>query len=140
MKTVILSAKDADPDAYALLFGKGVKKTIKNAQRTVLEDALVQQIQLAKLPEPVREMEVVPGRKFRVDLAWPDQRVCVEVQGGIFAKERSGHSTGAGIQRDAEKANLIVLAGWRLLKVTSNHIESGQALTWIEQALQGARP
>lgn len=104
--------------------------------RTRLEDALVAAVRYAGLPEPEREVLVVPGRKFRVDLAWPDQRVCCEVQGGIFARQRSGHSTGAGIQRDAEKSTLIALAGWTLITVTSNHIESGQAIAWIEEALK----
>lgn len=127
-----------DTEAHAALFGTGVaQKAIKKSQNTILEDALVENLRLAGLPTPEREVLVVPGRKFRVDLAWPDQKVCCEVQGGIFAKERTGHSSGVGIQRDAEKANLIVLAGWRLLKVTSNHIESGAAVSWIEEALKG---
>jgi hypothetical protein len=28
--------------------------------------------------------------------------------------------------------------GWRVLRVTSEHVGTGQALDWLEQALQGA--
>lgn len=64
----------------------------------------------------------------------PSSPVLIEVQGGIWVK--GGHSTGTGITRDAEKNNLAVLAGYRTLIVTSEHIKSGQALKWIQEAVQ----
>ena len=50
---------------------------------------------------------------------------------------RGGHSTGTGITRDCEKLNLATLAGWRTLQVTKDHVKSGQALAWIQEALDG---
>jgi len=66
------------------------------------------------LPLPVYEYPHIPGRKFRLDVAWPDHKVGVEVQGGIWTK--AAHSTGAGIKRDMEKRNLGLCAGWRVLE------------------------
>jgi len=41
-----------------------------------------------------------------------------------------------GINRDCEKNNLAVLAGWRVLKVDVKHVTSGQALQWVQEALK----
>ena len=49
-------------------------------------------------------------RKFRADFAHPQAKVIIEIQGGIWQK--SGHSSGKGITRDAEKLNLATTEGW----------------------------
>lgn len=73
-----------------------------------------------------REYKAIPGRKFPWDFAIgadPEQtRLLVEVQGGTWSRQRSGHSTGAGIARDAEKLNLATKAGWKCLLFTSDMI------------------
>lgn len=66
------------------------------------------------LPAPIFEHVHVPGRRFRLDLAWPQYRVGIEVQGGIWLK--AAHSTGTGIKRDMEKRNLGIVNGWRVLE------------------------
>ena len=83
----------------------------------------------------VREYMFAPPRRFRGDFAWPAQKLIVEVQGGIWARGKAAHSSGAGVSRDAEKLNTATLAGWRVLQVTSDHIKSGQAVDWIRTAL-----
>ncbi len=100
-----------------------------------LEDALLLQIRAARLPLPQREVRVVDGRRFRWDLAWPDRQLACEVHGGVFTGGR--HVRGAGITRDCEKVSLATLAGWRVLLVTAAHIRDGQALDWIQHALDG---
>lgn len=104
-----------------------------------LETGFLQQIGWAKLPTPEREFRAVPGRAFRFDFAWPESRLLVEVQGGAWGTKKggkTGHNTGVGINRDCEKSNLATLAGWRVLSVTTNHIRSGQALRWVQEALE----
>jgi very-short-patch-repair endonuclease len=98
-----------------------------------LEGLLAWQIHAVGLPAPAREHAAIPNRKYRVDFAWPDRRLAVEVEGGIW--QEGAHSTGSGITRDIEKANLLALAGWTLIRCTAEHIRSGQALRWIETAL-----
>ena len=99
-----------------------------------LEQALAQQIAWAGLPQPIQEYRAIPGRRFRWDFSWPERKLMLEVQGGIFGK-KSGHNTGVGILRDMEKLNEATCAGWRCLKVSGDHIDSGQALRWIQIAL-----
>lgn len=103
-----------------------------------LEETLAAQIRLAKLPLPEREVRVIEGRRFKFDFAWkdPDHKLLVEVQGGTFAKGKMGHSSGAGINRDLTKANLAVLAGWRVLAFDVKHIQSGEALRMLQEALR----
>lgn len=98
-----------------------------------LEQALLTQIKMLKLPIPELEAKVIEGRRFRYDMCWRAHRLLVEIQGATWVK--GGHSTGTGIKRDAEKQNLAVLDGWRVLVFTGDHIKSGQAALWVKQAL-----
>jgi very-short-patch-repair endonuclease len=100
-----------------------------------LEESLALQIRAWGLPAPVREHKGIPGRQYRIDFAWPDWRIALEVEGGIW--KLGGHSSGTGITRDCEKHSLLALAGWRLLRVTGEHIQDGRAIAWIQEALNG---
>lgn len=99
-----------------------------------LEDALAFQIRAVGLPAPLREVkDLIPGRRFRVDFCWPEHRLVVEADGGVWGKSR--HTSGVGFTRDCEKTNLLTLAGYRILRVTAQHVKGGQAVNWIEKAL-----
>ena len=43
------------------------------------------------------------GRRWRFDICWPDHRVAIEVNGGIWI--RGGHNRGAQMLKDWEKWN-----------------------------------
>jgi hypothetical protein len=104
-----------------------------------LEETMAFHIRAAGLPAPVREHQFIPGRKFKLDFAWIDLKVGIECQGGIWGNSKSktlGHNSGAGITRDAVKNNLGILAGWQVLLVTKEHINSGEALKWIQQLIR----
>lgn len=92
------------------------------------------QIRAAGLPAPAREHSPIPGRRWRIDFAWPAQLVALEVEGGIYSGGR--HTRPAGFNADAEKYNALAIAGWVVLRVTTDHIKSGQALQWLEKALR----
>ena len=77
------------------------------------------------LPEPVREYRFCASRRWRFDFAWPEQRVAVECQGGVWTNGR--HSRGAGQEADYEKHNAAVLLGWRILYVTGGMIQQNPA-------------
>lgn len=90
-------------------------------------------IRAAKLPTPETQAQVIPGRRHRFDFAWRDQRLLLEVQGGVWTGGK--HGRGSGIIKDQEKLNLAAINGWRVLQVSANHIRDGKALLWIQQAL-----
>ena len=99
-----------------------------------LEAELALQIKALGLPEPTREYLAIKGRKFRFDFAWLEQRLLVEVNGGTYTQ--GAHSTGRGIARDYEKANLAVLHGWRVLSFDGKAVKDGTAVEVIRQALE----
>jgi very-short-patch-repair endonuclease len=100
-----------------------------------LEDLFAFQLDALGLTGYVREYPAIPGRKFRFDFAFVKERLLVEVNGGTYTK--GAHSTGRGIARDYEKANLAVLQGWRVLSFDGKAIKSGEAVEVIRQALEG---
>lgn len=97
------------------------------------EAELGKQIQYAGLPHPELEYRFYPARRWRFDLAWPEDHLAVEVEGGRWIRGRHNHPV--GYHHDLEKYNQAVLEGWRVLRVDEDMIKDGSALTLIEQAL-----
>ena len=99
-----------------------------------LEDLLANHIELTGLPSPVREYRFHPDRRWRFDFAWPGLKIAVEVDGGIYSRGR--HVRGTGFERDAEKRNAAVLAGWKVLHFTPRQVKSGIAVRTIASLLR----
>ncbi len=99
-----------------------------------LEDLLEAHIQMAGLPKPAREDRFHPRRRWRFDFAWPLYKIAGEVDGGIYCRGR--HVRGAGFERDAEKGNEAVLAGWRVLHFTPRQVKAGTAGQMIEALMR----
>ena len=99
-----------------------------------LEEELAFQIKAIGLPEPEREYQFYPKRKFRADFAWIKQKLLVEVEGGIWSK--GAHARPRGILRDMEKGNLAALGGWMYLRVSADDIKELRAIDLIETALK----
>lgn len=64
--------------------------------------------------QPVAEFQFHPDRKWMCDYAWPDKKLVVEIEGGIWTGGR--HVSGAGFSRDMEKYNALAEMGYRLLR------------------------
>lgn len=75
-------------------------------------------------------------RDWRCDFAWPQQRIIVEVEGGVWTQGR--HTRGEGFTKDLAKYNALTGAGWTLYRVSQREISSGEALRLIERALKEA--
>ena len=93
------------------------------------EDTLAVMVAQAKLPQPEREYRFHDLRLWRFDFAWPDLKIAVEVEGGVFAKGR--HTRGKGFSDDCVKYNAATLDGWRLLRFTTAQVDNGDAITSI---------
>lgn len=80
-------------------------------------------------------------RLYRLDYAIPvnqhgiELKIAIEVQGGIWAKGNSGHSSGTGIARDMEKANLLQSLGWRLIQVTPSQLMTNYTLELVNRMI-----
>jgi hypothetical protein len=77
----------------------------------------------------------LPKRRWRSDWHILTTNVLVEFEGGLFAKDKIGHGNVGGILRDIEKYNSAALLGYVVIRITPMHVSSGQALTWVEQAV-----
>ena len=73
-----------------------------------------------RLPYCVPEFTFCEGRKFRWDFAFPDFRLAIEVQGGLFSGGR--HVRGAALLQEQEKRNIGAELGWRILYVTPQEL------------------
>jgi very-short-patch-repair endonuclease len=91
-------------------------------------------IKAVGLAEPVREHRFHEVRQWRFDFAWPNRLIAVEVEGGTYAAGR--HSRGSGFQADCVKYAEAAIAGWRVLRVTTGMVESGQAIDLIRRILR----
>jgi very-short-patch-repair endonuclease len=88
------------------------------------------------LPRPIAEHRFHEARKWRFDYAWPEQRVALEIEGGVYTGGR--HTRGKGFEKDCEKYNAATLAGWRVFRVTTGMLNDGRALAILSEALQPA--
>ena len=85
------------------------------------------------IPYPEVEYKFHPTRRWRFDFAWPDQKLAVEVEGGVFSNGR--HSRGKGFTEDCVKYNQAVILGWRVLRFTTSQITQNEAVDIIKSAL-----
>lgn len=75
---------------------------------------------------------VVPGRKFRLDMAFRRPLLAIEVDGWA----NHGKSL-AGFRRDREKDRMLVVAGWRVLRFAAGEIRQDVSIpvSYIAAAL-----
>jgi very-short-patch-repair endonuclease len=108
-------------------------RSVGNISRvSPIEAMLGLHIRTAGLPAPTPEYVFHPSRKWRFDFAWPDRRLAVECEGGVFTGGR--HTRGGGFTKDCEKYNAAALLGWKVLRFTAAMIKNGSAIQQIERA------
>jgi very-short-patch-repair endonuclease len=94
-------------------------------------------LRLHRLPEPVREYRFHPLRKWAFDLCYPEHRLAVEIEGGVYVLGR--HVRPKGYRNDCEKYSEAAVLGWRIIRVTPDMVESGLAVDLIRRALAAAK-
>jgi len=97
------------------------------------EEMLAFQLKLAGITGWVREYKFHPTRRWKVDFAWCKEKFAVEIEGGQWTQGR--HQRGQGFADDMFKYNSLSLAGWRLLRFTTEMVTSGHAVSKIQLAL-----
>jgi len=109
------------------------QQQMRKAERERHELTLIDQIHRAGLPEPKRQYKFHPKRRWACDLAYPEQGIVIEVEGGIWSGGR--HVRGAGYEADCEKYNEAEIMGLMVLRFTPGMIASGYAVEAIRRAL-----
>ena len=103
------------------------------ARTSHLEMAAENQLKVNRLPSYDKEFRFHPVRRWRFDFAWKDHKVALEVEGGIWKGGR--HTNPKGFIADCEKYNAATVLGWKVLRVTSSQIKSGQMIDWVKALL-----
>lgn len=95
---------------------------------------------VARLPCPEVEYRFHVERKWRFDLAWPNNKRAIEIEGhGPRTRGAIGrHQSARGFAQDLEKYNEAALAGWTVLRFTTRDVANGTALQMIERLWKGA--
>lgn len=84
------------------------------------------------LPAPAPQYLFMPGeRKFRLDFAWPEYRLGLEVQGGLGSVV-GAHSSKKGAHRDMEKHNAAVLRGWSILYASPKQLCTAETIELVK--------
>ncbi len=89
-------------------------RCLGSAASSPLERRVEAILRHAGLPPHRREY---PVGRFRLDFAWPHERVAVEADG------RRWHSSAPDFVRDRAKHNYLVENGWRVLRVTGRDLD-----------------
>jgi len=98
------------------------------------EQTFLLMLKARKIPTPTPEFRFHPVRKFRWDWAWPEVRLALEVEGGVWSG--GAHGRGTGIVRDMEKSTLAAEEGWRIIRVTPSNLATEATMDSIHRALQ----
>lgn len=86
------------------------------------------------LPLPVTEHRFHAERKWRFDFAWPELKVALEVEGGVWVGGR--HTRGKGYLADCIKYNHAAADGWCVLRCTPSTLLSGPMLDLLARVLR----
>lgn len=125
LQTRIKGTKLVGPGVEALaVLKKQPRRRSWHGKWSKLEIMFAEQIQLLQLPPAAREWVFLSSRKFRLDFAWPQFKLAVEIQG-------MQHRIKGRFKADIEKRALALLNGWRVLEVGGTEIRSGKAAAWI---------
>jgi very-short-patch-repair endonuclease len=85
----------------------------RGVTREELEERFTALLARTDLPRPRRNAPIaVGGRFFEVDCLWAEQRLMVELDG------RAAHGTDRAFERDREKDRLLLVDGWRVVRIT----------------------
>lgn len=75
---------------------------------------------------PEREYVFAAPRKWRFDFAFPDRKLAIEIEGGIW--NAGAHVRGGHFESDCAKYNAAIKLGWRVLRYSTAMVLRGEAI------------
>lgn len=138
------AASEAAPDVGA------VPKRKRKAAKRIEGDADAQLIIVAaeaRYGACVREHRFHSTRQWRFDFAWPQYRVALEREGGMWRKVTcqcgrvktvfvSRHHSRDGMEEDARKYNAAAAMGWAVIRATPRMLTDGSAARDLMDVLE----
>jgi len=80
-----------------------------------------------------RPLAGMKARRWRFDYAWPERRIALEVEGGIWSGGR--HTRAAGFLKDMEKYNEAAAQGWRIIRTTPDRLLTLRTVELLKRAM-----
>ncbi|MCU1503279.1 MAG: cullin, a subunit of ubiquitin ligase [Ilumatobacteraceae bacterium] len=95
----------------------------REALQSDLESRVVDEIRAQLLPAPEAQwpLQLGDGRHVRLDFAWPEHRVALEVDHPFW------HAGAAESHRDRGRDRLLMTMGWIVPRITSVDVATGLA-------------
>lgn len=90
------------------------------------------------IPDPTHEYRFHESRRWRIDYAWPNVRLAVEIEGGAWTRGR--HTRGIGFVKDMEKYNTLFAMGWTLLRYQPKRINYAEIVDAYKHLLANRIP
>ncbi len=92
--------------------------------RQAMLDALVERVNSTVGTEGKYEYCFYPTRRWRFDVAWPDVKVALEIEGGVWQYGR--HNRASSFLKDMEKYNEAASMDWLVLRCPWEWVEDGR--------------
>lgn len=89
------------------------------------------------IERPYSEYKFHPDRKWRFDYCFPNQKLAIEIEGGVWIKGR--HTRGSGFVKDMEKYNNAAVLGYRLLRFQPNDLTKKETINTIYDIIKNSR-
>lgn len=102
-------------------------------RKSAIEQAFGYIAKLNGVPQWETEHRFHPDRKWRFDFAWPEFKVALECEGGVYTHGR--HTRGTGFTKDCEKYSTAAAMGWRVLRFTGEQIHREPKL-WVRLLME----
>ena len=113
---------------------KAAKREARKKKKRARRRKFCGLLQERGLPCPEPEHQFHDSRKWRIDYAWADEKVALEVEGGVWTRGR--HTRGSGFVKDMEKYNEVALHGFTLVRVVPDDLLTEDTLDLIERAIE----
>ncbi len=108
-----------------------VRTSNARGEKSKGEEAFALHCRAEKIPQPVRQHRFHPDRLWKFDFAWPEYKLAVEVEGGVWSNGR--HTRGQGFIDDCEKYNAAAKLGWTVLRFPTEKVTSGEAIDDVSE-------
>ena len=112
---------------------KEEKRKARSERKKARRRRFCELLQERGLPCPQPEHRFHDTRKWRLDFAWEEEKVALEVEGGVWTRGR--HTRGSGFLKDVQKYNEVALHGFVLIRTVPDDLLTEDTLDLVERAI-----
>jgi hypothetical protein len=91
-------------------------------------------IERAGLPAGEPQYRFASPRRWRFDRAWPERKISLELEGGVYRKGGGWHQSIQRYTADAEKYSTAAVMGWVVVRCTGAQVRDGTMVRLLKQA------